>query len=1380
QDQPVSPTPTAASEQAAPEPTEDARDTETRAASATETAVSANEATSAAPAQPRSYRAEVTPKPATAAMPRSERNGQPMETGTSFRAADAAGTATAASGLKDATANPAVSKPTLEESVKKRSDELMKQANWLDFGDTNAFKNLDTDGSLKVGTVYEKEISPGYRIKLTVTELKPFYATEIYRDRVKGTEYESSYDPNAKNTWLQYNNSTNYAYQYWYGDDYRPKIVGAPQNQWSAIKSEGIDTKGRKTQLQVPKDEANYGVKFKVEATYLGKAVKAAVVMADGEEANPGEYAIFTTNGQGWEHLAEWKRTVTDTNGVTTEITETYKPMQPTTEGQYIGKDASGVHWQAYVSPDQKTGGLGSQVFGPNVSRYNTIPLVMSRGASEVGIYIASSGQQAAMIGFMAVDEGDAPDSYGKAVHAISRYNAETGGPNPQPFLGRVEADIDTTSGNNWKHDEQTDLADEGVDQLLSDDLVGKTNNLFRVNRLHDGDYSLRLHASANGYEKAYVRAWIDFNNNGVFDEDEASEFTEVTTAGDYTVSFKKNPAMTDPALSKLGMRVRIALNKGDIEKPTGTAFSGEVEDLQVELTYPPKGEKKESVGIRNQQQAATLHFTPQGIDQNDESKKVAIDTTKAPLVLDAKGNELTADAEGWYSTVEGRYKVTPNGADVKVVFEPKADYIGTAQGINIRRFDTNGASTDWTAKNQAERAINDQLNTMDGRYVPTVLNYSKYETTDIQGVDQEQTPVFNDGDTTRTPASPSAAHPVKFVKADGTTTDDGSLPAISNGQEVGRFEVEPATGKITFKPNKDFVGTVDPVSVRMMDANGIFHQAVYQPKVRPVKPTAQDASSEGIQGAVQTGQLTFTSGDKRVPIDSSKLPVFDNGSQTKTVAGVGTYQVDEQGLVTFTPLPAYTGRPNAETVKRVDLYGTEVTASYQADVKAATPTGQDAQTTGLQGQLQKSSLQFMPGQATVNGQKVTVPLATEGPRFVVDGQVQPGNSLPVYDANGKLQGTYTLQGNDEIHFQPAPDFYGIPTPARLRVTDKNGSRAEAVYQPKVTQVMPTSTNAASTGLQGQPQKGTPSFTGGNPNVPLNDNIPATFDDGSKRKEVPKVGIFEVAPDGTVTFTPDKSYSGTPDPVTVKRVDKNGTPVTATYTPTVTKVTPTGTGGKTEGLQGLVQKGKVTFKAGNPQVGFPADKTPVFDTGINVKEIDQVGRFEVAADGTVTFTPDKTFVGRTPELDISYADVNGTVAKAAYRATVVAVTPTATGAQTEGLQGQVQTGTVTFTPGAPSVGFPADKTPIFDTGTNVKEIDQVGRFEVAADGTVTFTPDKTFVGRTPELDISYADVNGTVAKATYRATVEAVIPTGTGDRTEGLQGQVQEGRVSFT
>ena len=1283
----------------------------------------------------------------------------------------------APTGLRDGDPNNTIEKPTLADSEKKNPTELMKQINWLDLGDKTAISNLDTDDSFKVGTVYEKEISPGYRIKLTVTELKPFHSTEIYRDRVKGTEYENSYDPNAKNTWFRYVNE-DYKKQEAEGDSARPKIIGAEQNQWTAVRDQGINTNGRKTQLQVPKNGASYGIKFKVEATYLGKPVKATVIMSDGEEANPGEYAIFTTNGQGWEHLAEWKRVRTDGS----VITETYAPMNPNRYGQYIGDNATipVIDWTAFTNPDQKTGGLGSQVFGPNTSKDHTVPIVMTRGASEVGIYIASSGQQAAMIGFMVVDEGDAPASYGNAVHAISGYDANTGARTPQPFLGRVEADIDTTSGNDWRHDDDTDHADEGVDQLLPSDLTGKTNNLFRVNRLQNGDYSVRLQASANGNSKAYIRAWIDFNQNGVFDENEASEFTEVTTAGDYTVNFKNNPAMTNPAVSKLGMRVRIALNKGDIEKPTGTAFSGEVEDLEVILTYPPKGEKKESTGIIGQPQKATLQFTPQGIDQNDESKKAAIDTTVAPVVLDNAGHTLTADGDGWYSTAEGRYKVTAKGANVDVIFEPSTGFIGTTQGINIRRVDTNGASTDWIAKNNGEPVINDKLNNMDARYIPTVLNFTEHRSTDAQGLPQVQDIVFNDGNPAKTPAQPSATNPVSFLDADGNRIVGTSAKATSQGQEVGTFELDPATGRVTFTPNKSFVGTVDPVNLQLHDTDGTEHRATYQPTVTRVVPTAQGANSEGIQGAEQSGNLIFTPGDNRVPINEAVAPTFDNGQTTKVVPNVGTYMVDNAGRVTFQPVPSYTGRPSAESVKRVDMNGTEVTATYQAEVKAATPTGQDTQTTGLQGKLQTSHLNFTPGQATVNNQTQTVPLNPAGPQFVVDGQVQQGNTLAVSDASGKLQGTYTVQANGDISFQPAPDFYGTPTPAHLRVRDKNGSTADAVYWPNVTQVTPTSINAESTGLQGQAQKGTPTFTPGDSAVPIDMDSPMTFEDGQPKKTVQGVGIYTINSDGSITFTPEKQYVGTPTPVTVKRIDKNGTEVTATYTPTVTKVTPVGTNATGTGPQGLPQTGTPTFAGGDPLVPIDETVEPTFEDGSKEKNIPGQGTYTIAPDGAVTFTPEKQFVGKPDPVTVKRVDKNGTPVTSTYSPEFTKVTPTGTNATSTGPQGVPQTGTPTFTGGDPLVPIDETVEPTFGDGSKEKTIPGQGTYTIAPDGAVTFTPEKQFVGKPDPVTVKRVDKNGTPVTATYSPEFTKVTPTGTNATSTGPQGVPQTGTPTFT
>ena len=1274
--------------------------------------------------------------------------------------------------LRDGNPNNTVSKPTLADSENKRPADLMKQINWLDLSDPNSISNLD-NGSLKVGTVYEKEISPGYRVKLTVTDLKPFNSTEIYRNRVQGTEHAASYNPNAKNTWLTY--APEYNDQQNNGDDYRPKIIGAAQNQWTAIRDQGINTKGRLTQLQVPRNGANYGVIFKVEATYLNKPVKATVVMADGEEANPGEYAIFTTNGQGWEHLAEWKRVRPDG----TEITDTYYAMLPNTDGQYIGEEGSKVYWHAYTNPDQKTGGLGSQVFGPNVSNGYTVPLVMSRGASEVGIYIASSGQQGAMIGFMVVDEGDAPETYGTAVHAISGYDAETGNPSPQPYLGRVKADVDTSSGGDWTHDDITDHADEGIKQLLPDDLVNQTHNLFRADRLRDGNYSVRFHANANGNAKAYVRAWMDFNQNGKFDDNEASDFTEVTGEGDFTVNFRNHPPMTNDQVNKIGMRVRIALNQGDIEKPTGTAFSGEVEDLEVLLTYPPKGEKKETFGLQGQQHKATLHFTPRGVDKNDENAKAAIDTNKAPIVLDNTGQILTPNGEGWYTTTEGRYKVTADGADVNVVFEPAAGFTGKAAGINIRRFDTNGSDTNWTAKNNAEAPVSDTLNTMDARYVPNVLKHTENVSTDAQGLPQEKDIVFNDGDPANTPVQPSASNPATFLDAEGNPVSGTSIPATSGGKEVGTFNLDPATGRVTFTPNKSFVGTVDPVNLQVNDASGQPHRATYQPKVTPVVPTGQNASSEGIQGAEQSGNLVFTPGDSHVPIDEAVAPTFDNGKSTKEVPGVGTYTVDNTGRVTFQPLPGYTGRPNPETVKRVDKNGTEVTATYQADVKAATPTGQDTQTTGLQGQLQTSQLNFTPGQATVNNQTQTVPLNPAGPQFVVDGQVQQGNTLTVSDASGKVQGTYTVKPNGEISFQPAPDFYGTPTPARLRVTDSNGSTADAVYQPNVTQVTPTSTNAESNGVQGQPQKGTPTFTEGNPLVPLDDTKPMTFEDGSSTKKVPGVGEYSINPDGSITFTPDKQYVGTPDSVVVKRVDKNGTEVTATYTPTVTKVTPTSTDATSNGVQGQPQTGTPVFTPGDPAVPIDVDSPMTFQDGSSTKKVPGVGEYSINPDGSITFTPDKQYVGTPDPVTVKRVDKNGTPVTATYTPSVTKVTPTSTPATSTGVQGKKQTARPVFTPGNSSVPMDDSVPMTFEDGKTSKSVIGEGVYTIQADGSIEFVPEKTFTGQGSPLTVKRVDKNGTPVTATYQATVIPVKPGANNDYSSGVVNQAQTGQVKF-
>ena len=1259
---------------------------------------------------------------------------------------------TGPAGADDATSTPRVPKPSLEESVKKDSTQLAKQITWLDFSDTASWKGLDPRGGLQVGTTFKKEISPGYEVTLTVTELKPFNSTETYRKRVEGTPTANTYDPNAQNGYLK--SAAKYGQT-------PPSVTGAIQNQWTAIRDQGFNTQGRKTQLVYPENSTNWGVKFQIEATYLGKRVAPTVVMADGEDANPGEFAIFTTNGEGWEYLGEWKNKSTAKEAYTVITKQMLDDENVKRRGLLILRDTS-VDWYKYLSPDTVTGGLGTQVFGPNRSNERTVPVVMTRGASEVGFYVASSGQQAMMMGFLVVDGSDAPATYGEAFHTISGRDSVTGKLINQPYLGTTPADIDVDTANNWVLDDKKEHKDEGASQLLADDQLSNSNDLLDLDKAKNGTYTIKIKANPNGNAKSYVKAWIDFNNDGVFNESEGSNLQEITAAGDYTLTFNANPNITGGQVDKLGMRFRIATNKGDIEQPTGIAFSGEVEDMLLHRIYPPKGEKQTTDGFTGETQTAVLHFTPKGTDRSDDSVN-AVMSTQAPQVLDKQGNALTP-VDGNYIRPEGTYRLTVNGNDVQVTFTPNADFSGIADGINIRWTDSNGTSTGWTSGDASDPNQNEQLTTMDGRYVPTVRKIPNYESSGLQGLEQNKTLVFNDDDANTTPVMPDASRPASFVDANGRLVTENTVPAMANGQQVGTYELDPNTGQVTFKPIKTFYGTPDPVVVQVSDTDGKAHRARYQPNVTQVTPRSTNVESTGLQGQAQSGKPTFTPGDQQIPIDMSKAMTFENGTNTLEVANEGTYTINSDDTITFKPLKQFTGKATPVTVKRVDTNGTEVTATYTPNVTKVTPTSTPATSSGPQGVPQTGTPVFKEGDSAVPIDMTKQMTFDDGqPKKIVAGV-----------------GEYTINSDGSITFTPDKKYVGTPASVTVKRVDENGTEIRATYTPTVTEVTPRSTNAVSSGLQGQQQSGKPIFTPGDKAVPIDMAQPMTFEDNQTTKKVDKVGTYVIESDGTITFTPDKQYVGTPSPVTVKRVDTNGTEVTATYTPTVTRVTPTSTNAESTGLQGQPQSGKPTFSPGDQQIPIDMSKAMTFENGTDTLVVADQGTYTINSDGSITFKPEKKFTGKATPVTVKRVDANGTEVTAKYTPTVEEVIPNATGDQTEGLQGLVQNGKITFEAGRPEVGFSADNPPVFDTGTNVKEIENVGKFEVDIDGNITFTPVKTFVGKTPEIEVSRADVNGTIAKAKYQATVTAVKPTGVGNKTEGLQGQVQEGKVTFT
>ena len=1432
------------------------------------------------------------------------RNGKEIDKNTAFRADTATATGIGAD-VEDATSTPKVEKPGFTTDIDPKS--MTSQITWLDFGDvanwTGAKKvmvpkndqhpdqDLEEKLALQVGATYTKEIMPGYVVTVKVKSMKPFQATEIYKKRMEqqgATEAEkATYDPNAKNGYVKGVTSTGAKKAF--NDGMEADVVASAQNQWTEIKHENVDTKTKQTTMGSALNGGNIGVQFEISATFRGKKVKPAVVMADGESANPGEFVMFTTNGQGWQHIGEWKKTTRPSTSVPYEIQDTEnllgsKPkynninLRQLRDSTEVGPEKKPVAWKYFGNPDQVTGGLGTGIFGPNISEGNrTVPLVMTRGASEVGLYIASAGKQSAMLGFFPLDEGDAPESYGKAVHTIATVDGVTGAKVNQPYLGSVSPDMDENTTQDWFGDDKTTTADEGIDQLLPEELKGTTNEMIKMDRTRPGNYKMSVQAHLDGASEAHIYGWVDFNQNGTFDEDERSNLATITQDGTVELTFANSKTYIDPSVNELGARVRIAKKATEIESPTGMAFSGEVEDFKTQITHPPKGEFKETSGPQATKQTATVTFTARGEHKYQRDSQAVIDETVEPYIVDKDGNRATLDADGYYVVPgQGKYKITAKGKDVDVEFIPEDNFLGTADGISIRRSDNNGYDTGWSTKfPDQEPNINGQLNTMDGQYVPTVtpIDIEGVDKTskDIQGATQKETPTFNTTETNangdKISVTPSAEYPAKLVDpATGLTTDatsvtvagegtytinpttgevtftpepsftgtakgvevtlsapvgrnkDGKIqeeyiktatakytptvvgvtptatPAETkdiqgatqtgkpefkggtvevNGVEktvpinedvpatfddgsttktvegVGKFTVA-ADGTVTFVPEPNFVGTAPAVTVVREDKNGTKASATYTPTVTPVKPTAVDATSKDKQGQTQSGKPTFTQGNSNVPMDDTVPATFEDGSTTKVIPGEGTYTVAPDGTVTFVPEKSFTGVGTGVTVKRVDKNSTPATAKYTPTVTPVAPTATPAESEAPQGVVQTGTVTFTEGDPVAPIDKDTITL--------LDENGQPAASVDAKSPDGKVIGTFTVdKATGVVTFTPTDKSYsGEVVPVKVQAKDANATAVETTYTPKITPVVPTADPATSTDIQGKTQTGTPTFTEGNPNVPIDNTVPATFEDGSTTKVIPGEGTYTVAPDGTVTFVPEKSFTGVGTGVTVKRVDKNGTPVTAKYTPTVTPVTPTAEPVTSTDIQGKTQTGTPTFTPGNPDVPMDNDVPATFEDGSTTKVIPGEGTYTVAPDGTVTFVPEKSFTGVGTGVTVKRVDKNGTPVTAKYTPTVTPVAPTADPATSIGPKGQEQTGKPTFKEGDSRVPM-NDKVPAtFDDGSTTKTIPGVGTYTVAPDGTVTFKPEPEFTGTAPSVTVVREDMNGTKASATYTPTVTPV------------------------
>ena len=818
---------------------------------------------------------------------------------------------------------------------------------------------------------------------------------------------------------------------------------------------------------------------------------------------------------------------------------------------------------------------------------------------------------------------------------------------------------------------------------------------------------------------------------------------------------------------------------------------------------------------------------------EQQASLKAELDKAKAALPdVEAKVKSARDEALAAEKAVETAREALKTAAEKNLANPEIAAYTLGEYGsykVTVRAVDSNGVVTTPTVGQTDSGEVTEDA-VAETTYYIVVSKPEK--SSGAEG--QEQTDSMEKGFKTGLPNDAEVSDyklvdPESGKKVSSVTTSEGT------------YEIDENTGKVNFTPAPGFIGTAKPLTVSAnVTLTGDDGQPVvvessttYTPTVYGVKPSNDE--TKGKQGQPQeskTGKERFselntgtnTPDGTNVDWTTAKYSLEGADEEGKVVVpGEGTYTIDETGKVTFTPEPTFKGKAQGVEVKvsvtATDSEGNkvEVTSSgdYTPEVEAVEPTAEPKETSGKQGrpQTQDATTMFKEGDKSAPIDKSTIKL--------VDPNGNEVTTMPALK-DGKEVGTYTLDPETGvITFQPNKDFTGTPDPAKVTAADKNGTKVETTYTPTVTPVVPEGQDKTTTNLQGLPQQSKVKFTEGDPEFPIDDKVPATFEDGTTEKVVPGEGTYTVDPDGTVHFQPEKQFTGVAKGVTVKRVDTNGTPATAKYTPIVKPVVPEGFDNITTGVQGQEQNGKPYFKPGNEAVPIdydkpatlldPETKQPVPSNELPAKdpEGNVIGKYTLdPTTGVVKFTPiDKSYVGPVQPVTVQRVDKNNTPATAEYTPVIVGVKPTAKPAESTDVQGATQKQPITFKGGTADledpVGNPIKSDPVPINSGSVTLVDEngkptdevvvkdpkdpnkvIGKYtlvkEPGKDPVAVYTPeDKTYVGPVPPVTIQAADMNGTPVRTTYTPNIKPVKPTATPAETTDVQGKAQTGLPEF-
>ena len=913
---------------------------------------------------------------------------------------------------------------------------------------------------------------------------------------------------------------------------------------------------------------------------------------------------------------------------------------------------------------------------------------------------------------------------------------------------------------------------------------------------------------------------------------------TSVTVAneGTYTLDTATNVITFQP----------VATFTGTVTKPVSVRIA-DANGTTVTTTYTPTvtdvtmtAENATSTDVQGKTQTGTPEFETSYSSVTIAKRQLLDPTTLQPTTSVTIANE-------------GTYTIDPTTG--VVTFVPVPTFTGEGTGVTVQATDSNGETATATYKPTV---------------TPITITGENVTSKNIQGEQQSETPLFSSSDDSA---------PVSNYKLVDPATRNPTTATSVTVENVGTYTIDSTTGKVTFQPVATYTGTPASVTVQASatitnekgESTEITGTATYTPTVVSVVPTAKESATAGKQGQAQTSQIIFDTPDtdattlnfakgetsevlgedgqpKSVALDKSTLTLLDangNAVTTVTVDGEGTYTLDKTtNVITFQPTEEFTGKATPVRVQIADINATTVTTTY-------TPTVVAEDGTVIVEYKDEEGNVISPSTTPVNNKKVTTPFTTEPKEIpgytlvkvvTTNGTVDEGTK----NVSGKVTNepttvTYTYRKNVQT---ATISYYDVTTGAEVAIDSAKIPEAavetvEGVYKGTIDFVNrekaivalekagytlvedgfivattadklfdnDTAVNQNFTVIVKQrvepvtpndekPVPGQP-VNPENPNSPV---WPSTAENLELTKTVTRTIKYryndengkEVTADKvqTVTFTRSASINlvtgnveytdwsaaqtleavvspevanYTYDKKTVTSLEVTNESTDSTVYVIYTPVAPTTTPATSTDIQGKTQTGTPTYKHADgtelkPTTDNPAKFVGTEETTIPAtKDGKTVGTYTIDPTGTVTFTPNKDFVGTPDSAKVVVTDpTNGTTVESSYTPTVTPVRPTGVDTSSTGPKNTPQSGTPTFVPGHKDVPMDNTVPATFEDGTTSRTVPNEGTYTVDATGKVTFTPNKDFVGTATGVTIVRKDTNGTVAKAKYTPTVYTV------------------------